>query len=99
LVSETVTDVYVNIITVGDQTSASVVKYDQNQYYSDKSASYVADNNTQMGCCEWSLNQGYSAAPFANGFPFIFSATETDGDMTASGSSSVDVDGATTRQN
>ena len=78
--SATVTDVDVNIITIGDQTveqfannqpaAASVeTTYDQNQYYSDKSGSYVANNNTQMGCCEWSLNQDYSPTPFANGFP------------------------------
>lgn len=106
--SATVTDVDVNIITIGDQTveqfannqpaAASVVTYDQNQYYSDKSGSYVANNNTQMGCCEWSLNQAYSPAPFANGFPFSFSVTQSDGEITASGSSSVDVD-VVTRQN
>lgn len=104
--SATVTDVDVNIITIGDQTveqfannqpaAASVeTTYDQNQYYSDKSGSYVANNNTQIGCCEWSLNQAYSPAPFANGFPFSFSVRQSDGDITASGSSSVDVDGAT----
>ncbi|KAG5007579.1 hypothetical protein JHK82_025502 [Glycine max] len=94
------------LLTQGDQTveqfannqpaAASVeTTYDQNQYYSDKSGSYVANNNTQMGCCEWSLNQAYSPAPFANGFPFSFSVRQSDGDITASGSSSVDVDGAT----
>ena len=94
-----VTDVSVNVITVGDETAVSVATYDQNEYYSGQSASYVANNNAQMGSCEWSLNQGYNTLAFGNGFPFNFSATQTDGDMTASGSSSVDVDGATTRQN
>ncbi|CAJ1951943.1 unnamed protein product [Sphenostylis stenocarpa] len=84
------------VLTQGDQTAASAVTYQQNQYYSDKSASFVANNNTQMGCCDWSLNQAYSPAPFANAFPFSFSGSQTDG--TASGSSSVDVDGAR-RQN
>ncbi|XP_047177227.1 protein SAR DEFICIENT 1-like isoform X2 [Vigna umbellata] len=76
------------VLTQGDQTSVSVATYDQNQYYSGQSASYVANNNTQMGSSEWSLYQAYSTLPFANGFPSNFSATQTDGDMTASGSSS-----------
>ncbi|XP_027357377.1 protein SAR DEFICIENT 1-like [Abrus precatorius] len=91
------------LLTQGDQTveqfpnsqPASVVSYDQNQYYGDKSASYVANNSAQMGCCEWSLNQAYSTAPFANGFPFRFSGSQSDGDITASGSGSVNIDGAT----
>ncbi|QCD92195.1 calmodulin [Vigna unguiculata] len=87
------------VLTQGDETAVSVATYDQNEYYSGQSASYVANNNAQMGSCEWSLNQGYNTLAFGNGFPFNFSATQTDGDMTASGSSSVDVDGATTRQN
>ncbi|RDX63596.1 Protein SAR DEFICIENT 1, partial [Mucuna pruriens] len=95
------------LLTQGDETeeqfpnnqpAASVVTYGQNQYYSDKSASYIANNNAQMGCCDWSLNQAYSTTPFANGFPFSFSGSQSDGDITASGSGSVDVDGPT-RQN
>ncbi|XP_014508801.1 protein SAR DEFICIENT 1 [Vigna radiata var. radiata] len=76
------------VLTQGDQTAVSVATYDQNEYYSGQSASYVANNNTQMGSSEWSLYQAYSTLPFANGFPSNFSATQTDGDMTASGSSS-----------
>ncbi|BAU02772.1 hypothetical protein VIGAN_11235200 [Vigna angularis var. angularis] len=76
------------VLTQGDQIAVSVATYDQNQYYSGQSASYVANNNTQMGSSEWSLYQAYSTLPFANGFPSNFSATQTDGDMTASGSSS-----------
>ncbi|KOM26132.1 hypothetical protein LR48_Vigan232s001900 [Vigna angularis] len=72
------------VLTQGDQIAVSVATYDQNQYYSGQSASYVANNNTQMGSSEWSLYQAYSTLPFANGFPSNFSATQTDGDMTAS---------------
>ncbi|KAK7314576.1 hypothetical protein VNO77_33102 [Canavalia gladiata] len=91
------------LLTQGDQTveqfpntePASVVAYDQNQYYGDKSTSYVANNNAQMGSCEWSLNQAYGTAQFVNGFPFSFSGSQSDGDITASGSGSVDIDGPT----
>ncbi|XP_020211526.1 protein SAR DEFICIENT 1 [Cajanus cajan] len=95
------------LLTQGEQTveqfpnnqpAASVVTYDQDQYYSDKSGSYVANDTAQMGSCEWSMNQVYSTAPLAiaTTFPFIsFSGSQSDGDITASGSGSVDVDGAT----
>ncbi|KAL2321182.1 hypothetical protein Fmac_030151 [Flemingia macrophylla] len=82
-----------------NQPAASVVTYDQNQYYSEKSGSYVANDNAQMGSYEWSLNQVYGTALFANPFPFAnYSGSQSNGDITASGSGSVDVDG-TTMQN
>ncbi|XP_057447017.1 protein SAR DEFICIENT 1-like [Lotus japonicus] len=96
------------LLTQGDQTveqfpsndPASVLTYNQNYYYGDKStevASYVPNNNAQMGCSEWSLNPAYTNTTtlFANGFPYGFSASQSDGDITPSGSGSADVDGAT----
>lgn len=78
---------------------ASVVTYNQNDYYGDKStevASYVPSNNAQMGCCEWSLDPAaYNTASFANGFPYGFSGSQSDGDLTPSGSGSANIGGAT----
>ncbi|KAJ1405729.1 hypothetical protein SESBI_25642 [Sesbania bispinosa] len=94
------------LLTQGDQTveqfpnnhhPASVVTYQQNNYYGDKStevASYLPSNNAQIGSSQWSLNPAYTTASFANGF----SGSQSDGDITPSGSGSVDVDGGATRQ-
>ncbi|XP_057735583.1 protein SAR DEFICIENT 1-like [Arachis stenosperma] len=71
----------------------SVVTYDSNDYYGDKStASYVPSNNNNdnssiiMGSMEWSLNNsnpGYTTASFTNGFPYGFSSgSQSDGDIT-----------------
>jgi len=96
----------VNLI-IGDQTveqypnnhQATIAPtYDQNQYYGDPSieniASYVPSNNAQMASSEWISNQAYTT-PTANGFPFGFTGSQSDGDMTPSGSVSRDINGFT----
>ncbi|XP_061357587.1 protein SAR DEFICIENT 1-like isoform X1 [Gastrolobium bilobum] len=91
------------LLTQGDQTveqypnnhPASVVTYEQNDYYGDKSvevSSYVPSNNTQMGCYEWPLNPAYTTASFSNGFPYGFSESQSDDCIKPSGSGSVDID-------
>lgn len=65
--------------------------YHQNQYYGDPSieniASYVPSNNAQMVSGEW--------LPNANGFPFGFTGSQSDGDMTPSSSVPRDINGFT----
>ncbi|GAU39728.1 hypothetical protein TSUD_144950 [Trifolium subterraneum] len=99
----------ITLLTQGDQTmehypnnhpATVVTPYPQNGYYGDKSTenigSYVPINNAQMGGSEWSiLNQGYTTTTFPNGYPFGFSGTQSDGDITPSSSGSRDINGAT----
>ncbi|MED6205656.1 hypothetical protein PIB30_019778 [Stylosanthes scabra] len=81
----------------------SVVTYDSNDYFGDKSSgSYVPSNNNsnkEMGCMEWSLNDsnpGYTTASFSNGFGYGFSSgSQSDGDITPT--SGCVIDGAQRR--
>lgn len=69
---------------------ASVITYDQNNYFGDKSletSNYVAshnNHNAQIGCIEWSQ---FPTSPFMNGIPYRFSDSQSDGgDITPSSS-------------
>ncbi|XP_027343847.1 protein SAR DEFICIENT 1-like isoform X2 [Abrus precatorius] len=72
---------------------ASLMAYDQNDYFGDKSAeggNYVPSHNAQMGCNEWALSAQFASPSFVNGMPYSFSLSESqsDSDITPS------VDGA-----
>lgn len=88
------------LLTQGDQIveqypnnhpATVATTYHQNQYYGDPSieniASYVPSNNAQMVSGEW--------LPNANGFPFGFTGSQSDGDMTPSSSVPRDINGFT----
>ncbi|MED6194686.1 hypothetical protein PIB30_030753 [Stylosanthes scabra] len=65
--------------------TGSVVTYDSNDYFGDKSSGSY-NNNKELGCMEWSLNNsnpGYTTASFSNGFAYGFSSgSQSDGDIT-----------------
>jgi len=95
-------------LIIGDQTveqypnnhpATVATTYHQNQYYGDPSieniASHVPSNNAQIASSEWLLNQAYTTTPNANGFPFGFIGSQSDGDMTPSGSGPRDINGFT----
>lgn len=66
---------------------ASVIEYDQNDYFGDKSSeaeNYVASHNAQMGCSEWPVNATFGPTAFMNGIPYRFSESPSDSDITPS---------------
>ncbi|TKY60945.1 SAR DEFICIENT 1 protein [Spatholobus suberectus] len=66
---------------------ASVIAYDENDYYGDKSTeagNYVSNNNAQIGCSEWPVNATFGTTSFVNGMPYGFSESQSDGDITPS---------------
>lgn len=68
----------------------------QNDYFGDKSAeggSYVPSQSAQIGCSEWPMNATFAAGSFMNAMPYSFSESQSDGDITPSGSGS-GIDGA-----
>ncbi|RDX67840.1 Protein SAR DEFICIENT 1, partial [Mucuna pruriens] len=71
---------------------ASVIAYDENDYYGDKSTeagNYVpSHNNAQIGCSEWAMNATFGTTSFVNGMPYSFSDSQSDSDIAPS------VDGA-----
>ncbi|KAJ1437904.1 hypothetical protein SESBI_03329 [Sesbania bispinosa] len=72
---------------------ASLITYDQNNYYGDKSieaGNYVPSHNAQIGYSEWAVNATFATTGSpVNGMPFSFSESQSDGDITPSGSGSV----------
>ena len=70
---------------------ASIVTYEQqqDQYYGDKCAqvaSYGASSAEQVGPNEWPMIQTYSTPSFVNGITYSFTDSQSDGDITPSGS-------------
>lgn len=92
----------VALLTQGDTVDqfpnnpqASVIAYDQNEYFGDKSTevgTFVPSNNEQIGCSEWQVNATFAETSFMNGIPYNFSESRSDGDITPPGSGSV-IDG------
>ncbi|KAG5041735.1 hypothetical protein AAZX31_05G222300 [Glycine max] len=70
---------------------ASLIAYDQNDYFGDKSAevgNYVPTHNAQIGCSEWAVNGTFGTTSFVNGIPYSFLDSQSDSDISPS------VDGA-----
>ena len=70
---------------------ASLIAYDQNDYFGDKSAevgNYVPTHNAQMGCSDWAVNGTFGTTSFVNGIPYSFLDSQSDSDISPS------VDGA-----
>ncbi|KAK7358268.1 hypothetical protein VNO77_00194 [Canavalia gladiata] len=64
---------------------ASVIAYDQNDYFGDKCAeagSYVSGHNAQIGCGEWPVNATFATTSY--GIPYSFSESQSDGDISPS---------------
>ncbi|KAK7320046.1 hypothetical protein RJT34_04776 [Clitoria ternatea] len=61
---------------------ASVIGYDQIEYFGDKCTEYEASQNAQqMGCSDWgvNLNAGFgTTSSFMNGMPYSFSDSQSD---------------------
>lgn len=77
---------------IPNNLQASVIAYDQNDYFGNTSAeggNYVPTHNAEIGCSEWGVNATFATTSLISGIPYSFTDSQSDSGIRPS------VDGAT----